>query len=94
MHNMAAGLISGLCEALELGHRYAVYSAYAYALLDDQTEHALAVAYPLFHPPIDKGNRAAFQAGREAADDLIAMLKWPELDHVPPAEYQRGANRH
>jgi hypothetical protein len=76
-HNLAAGIISGLCDALNLDRRIAVFSAYAYALLDNETEHALAVAYPLFHDQIDTADRAAYQAGRDAADELVSVLRSP-----------------
>ena len=85
--NLVAGLISGLCDQLELDSRCAVYSAYAYGLLDGETEHALAIAYLLLNQQIEKKYRPAFQEGQEAACDLIAILKWPDVDALQPVEY-------
>ena len=73
-HNLSAGLISGLCDALKLDRQCALYSAYAYALLDNESDQALAIAYVLLHPQIEAKCRTAYQAGRETADDLIAIL--------------------
>jgi hypothetical protein len=89
-HNLAAGIISGICDALDLDRRIAVFSAYAYALLDNETEHALEVAYPLFHDQIDTANRAAFQAGRDAADGLIDLLRSPGPDGFNAPGYPPG----
>lgn len=85
-HSLAAGVISGLCDQLELDRRCAVYSAYAYALLDSETEHALAIAYLLVNQQIEKKYRPAFQEGREAAANLMAILKWPELAVTQPGD--------
>ena len=85
--NLVAGLISGLCDQLHLNSRHAVYSAYAYGLLDGETEHSLAIAYLLLNQQIETEFRPAFQEGLEAASDLIAMLRWPELDAAQSMEY-------
>jgi len=85
--NLVAGLISGLCDQLHLNSRHAVYSAYAYGLLEGETEHSLAIAYLLLNQQIETEYRPAFQEGLEAACDLIAMLRWPELDAAAPMEY-------
>ena len=73
-HNLVAGVISGLCEAFELNHRCALLSAYAYALIESETGHALAIASALHHRPIETRYLSAFEAGRAAAENLIAML--------------------
>jgi hypothetical protein len=91
-HNLVAGLISGLCDLLKLDSRCAVYSAYAYALLDSEKEHALAIAYLLLNQQIEKQYRSAFQEGQEAAYDLVAILRWPELDSPQPVEYSQVVN--
>jgi hypothetical protein len=85
-HNLVAGLISGLCDRLNLDSRCAVYSAYAYALLDSEKEHALAIPYLLVNQQIEKKYWPVFQEGQEAACDLVAILRWPELDSSQPVE--------
>ena len=90
--NLVAGLISGLCGQLDLDSRCAVYSAYAYGLLDGETEHALAIAYLLLNQQIESKYRPAFQEGLEAAIDLVALLRWPELDANRPVEYSPAVN--
>jgi hypothetical protein len=90
--NLVAGLISGLCDLLNLDTRCAVYSAYAYALLDSEKEHALAIAYLLLNQQGEKKYRSAFQEGQEAAYDLVAILRWPELDSAQSVEYSRAVN--
>ena len=43
-HELAAGVISGLCDALFLDGQHALLTAYAYALLDGEDEQALNTA--------------------------------------------------
>jgi len=86
-HNLAAGLITGLCDALELDDQCALMSAYAYALLDGETEHALAIAYALSDRQIESKYQRFFLAGRAAADKLIAVVQHTGLDGITPVEY-------
>ena len=88
-HNLVAGLISGLCDQLALDSRCAVYSAYAYALFDGETEHALAIAYLLLKQQIETKYRPAYEEGEAAAEELVAVLRWPEMDASLPMEYSR-----
>ena len=90
--NLVAGLISGLCDQLDLDSRCAVYSAYAYGLLDGETEHALAIAYLLLNQQIETKYRPAFEEGQKVAWDLVAMLRWPELDVTQSMEYSPPVN--
>jgi len=86
-HNLAAGLITGLCDALELDGQCALMSAYAYALLDGETEHALAIAYALSDRQIESQCRSSFLAGRAAANELIGVVRYAGLDGATPVEY-------
>ena len=90
--NLVAGLISGLCDQFDLDSRCAVYSAYAYGLLDGETEHAIAIAYLLLNQQIETKYRPAFEEGQKAAGDLVAILRWPELDVTQPMEYSPTVN--
>jgi hypothetical protein len=94
-HNLVAGVIAGLCDALDLDQRCAVLAAYAYALIDSETEHALAIAYPLCNRQIETRYLSAFEAGRNAAADLIAILGAQNPEAVAPVcdpqmKYFRG----
>ena len=86
-HSLAAGLIAGLCEALELDGLCTQLSAYAYALLDGESEHALAIAYAVSDRRIESQHRSSFLAGRAAAEELIAVVRHAGLDGMRPVDY-------
>ncbi len=79
---LAAGVISGLCEVFELDSRCSLLAAYAYALLDGESDQVMGVAYSLARLPRDSGSRTAFNAGRAMAVDMIAVLKQNDSDQV------------
>jgi len=79
---LAAGVISGLCEVFERDSRCSLLAAYAYALLDGESDHVMGVAYSLVRLPRDSGSRAAFNAGRAMAVDMIAVLEQNDSNKV------------
>ena len=75
-HVLAAGVISGLCDALLLDGQHALLSAYAYALLDGEGEQALSTARALSTERRTTAEAAAFRDGKLAALDIIAVVQF------------------
>lgn len=75
--DMVAGLIFGLCNALQLNEQHVLLSAYAYALIDGEAAEALPAARSMFHRRDDAPSRSAYRRGVRAADDLIALIETP-----------------
>lgn len=75
--DLVAGLISGLCNELELDERHALLSAYAYALIDGEVAEALIVARAMIRCRDDAPGRSAYQQGLRAASDLISLIDFP-----------------
>jgi hypothetical protein len=76
-HNeLAAGIISGVCDALALDGQHALLAAYAYALLDGEDEQALNTASALSTPNRTVAEAAAFRDGKLAALELIAVVQF------------------
>ena len=81
--DVIAGLIVGLCNALELDDRHALMSAYAFALIDGDAADALPIAQSMVRRRDDERFRAAYQDGLTAADDLVALISAPEGGPLP-----------
>lgn len=73
---LAAGIISGLCDALLLDDQVALLSAYAYALLDGEDEQALNTARALLKQHRTAAEAVAFRDGTMAALDIIAVVQF------------------
>jgi len=76
IHNdLAAGVISGVCDALALDAQHALLAAYAYALLDGEDEQALNTAFALSTQQKTVAAAAAFRDGKLAALEIIAIVQ-------------------
>jgi len=76
--DLIAGILCGLCRALKLDKRHALLSAYIYALIDGNISEALLTARSMFDGERDGSqNRAAYQAGVRAANELVALIEPP-----------------
>ncbi|RZV98275.1 MAG: hypothetical protein EX266_17635 [Rhodobacteraceae bacterium] len=78
-----AGLIFGLCNALELDDRHALMSAYAYALIDGDAADALIMAQSMVRRRDDDRYRSAYQRGLTAANDLVDLIGAPAASPLP-----------
>jgi hypothetical protein len=72
--DLVAGLISGLCDALELHDAHALLAGYAYTLIEGETVDALVTARSMLHRQSDSRYGPDFRAGLQAARDLIVLL--------------------
>ena len=75
-HQLAAGVISGLCDALELDGQTALLSAYAYALLEGEDEHALHTARALLEQGRATTKAPAYRDGKLVALDIIGVVQF------------------
>ena len=75
-HSMACGLISGLCDRLELDPRIQELVAYVYALLDDEGARSLAASKIMLHQSISPPNLPAFRKGLAEASAIVEMLAY------------------
>lgn len=73
-HDIVAGVILGLCTALDLDQRHALLSAYAYALIDGDAGEALVVARSMLRPRAGEPDRSGYERGLRAARDLLALV--------------------
>ena len=71
---MASGLITGLCECLELDPRVRELVAYVYALLDDEGCGSLAASRVMLQQSITPSNLPAFQRGVSEATAIVEMI--------------------
>lgn len=71
---LAAGLIAGLCERLQLEPRVLTLVSYAYVLMDGETDQALAVSRSLLYRPARDCEREAFDRGLGDAAVIAEML--------------------
>lgn len=78
---LAGGLVTGLCERLELDPRVRALVAYVYALLDDEGAQALPVSRLMLDGPVPPSEREAYQKGRFEAAAIVEMLAY----HRKPA---------
>lgn len=82
--DVVAGIISGLCTALELDERHVLLSAYAYALIDGHAGEALVVARSMLGRSDEEPARSGYRQGLRAASDLVALVAVPDFpDSVP-----------
>ncbi len=75
---LAGGLISGLCERLDLDPRIQQLVAYVYALLNGQDEDgaALSASRLMVHRPVPPAYRDAYEKGRDEAAGIVEMLAY------------------
>ena len=71
---MACGLITGLCERLELDPRVRELVAYVYALLDDEGCGSLAASRVMLQQSIAPTNLPAFRKGLSEATAIVEMI--------------------
>ena len=74
--SLAGGLVTGLCERLELDPRVRELVAYVYALLDDEGAQALPVSRLMLHNPVPPDDRKAYEKGRFEAAAIVEMLAY------------------
>lgn len=73
---MAGGLVAGLCERLALNPRVQELVAYAYSLLDNEGNQALAVSRMMLDQPVPPARRQAYERGRSEAAEIVEMLTY------------------
>lgn len=74
---LAGGLVSGLCDRLELSPRVREVVAYVYTLLDNEGDQALAVSRTMMDSRTTK-LLLAFEKGRSEASAILEMLAYHE----------------
>jgi hypothetical protein len=95
-HNeLAAGVISGVCDALALDGQHALLAAYAYALLDGEDEQALNTARALLSQHRTVAEAAAYRDGKLTALEIIAVVQFELPADVPSVDFypETGGNR-
>ena len=75
-HAMACGLVSGLCERLELDPRVEELVAYVYAVIDDEGAQALATSRMMLARSVSRQYRPAYRKGRSEAEAIVEMLAY------------------
>ena len=75
-HSMACGLVSGLCERLELDPRVQELVAYVYALLDDEGAKSLAASKVMLNQSVPASNLPAYKKGLSEAAAIVEMLSF------------------
>jgi hypothetical protein len=73
-HAIACGLITGLCERLELDPKVQELVAYVYALIDDEGNQALARSHLMLARSVPSQHRHAYRKGRSEAVAIVEML--------------------
>ena len=75
---LASGLISGLCERLDLDPRIRQLVAYVYALLNGHLEDGQAVSASklMVHRPVPPEYRDSYEKGRDEAAGILEMLAY------------------
>ena len=71
---IACGLISGLCERLELDPKVQELVAYVYALIDNEGAQALATSHLMLARSVPSQHRHAYKKGRSEAAAIVEML--------------------
>lgn len=74
---LAGGLVSGLCDRLELSPRVREVVAYVYTLLDNDGDEALVVSRTMMESRTAK-SLLAFERGRSEANAILEMLAYHE----------------
>lgn len=75
-HSMACGLISGLCERLELDPRVQELVTYVYALLDDEGARSLAASRVMLNQSVAPAYLPAYKKGISEAAAIVEMLSF------------------
>ncbi len=73
-HAIACGLISGLCERLELDPKVQELVAYVFALIDDEGAQALTTSHLMLARSVQSQHRHAYKKGRSEAAAIVEML--------------------
>ena len=73
-HAIACGLITGLCERLELDPKVQELVAYVNALIDDEGAQALATSHLMLARSVPSQHRHAYRKGRSEAVAIVEML--------------------
>jgi|GEM_PF-2221232 len=79
MQWVVAGLISGLCDHLQLTAQHAALAAYAYALLDGSGSDSLEIAAILSDTRSKRRTSTVFTLGCSLACEMLALLESPGL---------------
>jgi len=79
MQWLVAGLISELCEHLQLTAQHAALAAYAYALLDGSGSDSLEIAAILSDTRSRPHTSMVFAQGCSLACEMLALLEGPGL---------------
>ncbi len=74
--SMACGLITGLCDRLELDPGIQELVAYVYALLDDEGVGSLAASRVMLQQSIAPSNMPAFRKGLSEATAIAEMIAY------------------
>lgn len=72
--SMACGLITGLCERLDLDCRVKELVTYVYALLDDEGARSLAATRVMLQQSMTPSNLPAYKKGMAEAAGIVEML--------------------
>ena len=75
-HAMACGLVSGLCERLQLDPRVEELVTYVYAVIDDEGAQALATSRMMLARSVLPKHRHAYRKGRSEAEAIVEMLAY------------------
>ena len=75
-HAMACGLVTGLCERLELDPRVEELVTYVYAILDDEGAQALATSRIMLARSVQGKYRPAYRKGQAEAAAIVEMLAY------------------
>ena len=75
---LAGGLVSGLCDHLDLSPRVREVVAYVYNLIDDEGEQALQLSRTMLASGTTPSLHVAYQKGRTEAGGILEMLAYHE----------------
>lgn len=78
---LAGGLVSGLCDHLELSPRVREVVAYVYSLIDDDGAEALQRSRAMLTSDTTPSLHFAYQKGRAEAGGILEMLAYHEKAH-------------
>jgi hypothetical protein len=91
-HELAAGVISGLCDALNLDGQHALLSAYAYALLEGEDDQALHTAHALFEQGSSTAEAIAYREGKLMALEIIGVVQFSIPADPTPVTFSAEAS--
>jgi len=74
---LAAGIIYGLCDSLELDDGHLFFTLYVYSLLNGDTGQAMTDARDLYNLREKSASPDVFRQGLDEADNLMALLQAP-----------------